>query len=192
MLRRSRAREVALQLLFQADQNKKPMSPAAVKKFLKDRLLGDEPSMTFATSLFDGVMEHRAAIDQTLVATATNWRLPRMLPSDRNILRLATFELLHRKEVEAVPVILNEAIELAKRFGTVDSASFVNGILDQISKHRFAPKPVAPTPVEAVVVAPTPVEAKPIEAVAVEPPPVVLKPTEADPVETTPVEPAAS
>jgi transcription antitermination protein NusB len=138
MQRRSRAREVALQLLFQADQNKKPMSPKAVQKFLQDRLLGDEPSIAFANSLFDGVLQHRTAIDQTLVATATNWRLPRMLPSDRNILRLATFELLHRSEVEAIPVILNEAIELAKRFGTAESAGFVNGILDQISKQRLA------------------------------------------------------
>jgi len=76
-----------------------------------------------------------------------------MLPSDRNILRLATFELLHRTEIEAVPVILNEAIELAKRFGTADSASFVNGILDQVSKQRLAPvqqaAPVEPVPVES-------------------------------------------
>ena len=136
MQRRSRAREVALQLLFQADQNKKPMNRKAVQKFLMDRLLGDESSIAFANSLFDGVLEHRTAIDQTLVATATNWRLPRMLPSDRNILRLATFELLHRTEVEAIPVILNEAIELAKRFGTADSAKFVNGLLDQIAKQR--------------------------------------------------------
>ena len=153
MQRRSRAREVALQLLFQADQNKKPMSPKAVQKFLNDRLLADEPSITFAKSLFDGVLKNRTAIDQTLVATATNWRLPRMLPSDRNILRLATFELLHRTEVEAIPVILNEAIELAKRFGTADSASFVNGILDQIAKQRSAPvvTPVAPAiPAEVV------------------------------------------
>jgi transcription antitermination protein NusB len=143
MQRRSRAREVALQLLFQADQNKKPMNPKAVQKFLADRLLGDKKVIEFAESLYDGVLQHRTAIDQTLVATATNWRLPRMLPSDRNILRLATFELLHRAEVEAIPVILNEAIELAKRFGTADSASFVNGILDQVSKQRTA---VAPTP----------------------------------------------
>ena len=144
MQRRSRAREVALQLLFQADQNKKPMSPKAVQKFLTDRMLGDQPSIAFANSLFDGVLLHRTAIDQILVATATNWRLPRMLPSDRNILRLATFELLYRTEVEAVPVILNEAIELAKRFGTADSAKFVNGILDQIAKQRSAPVPPPP------------------------------------------------
>jgi transcription antitermination protein NusB len=145
MQRRSRAREVALQLLFQADQNKKPMNPKAVQKFLADRLLGDKKVIEFAESLYDGVLQHRTAIDQTLVATATNWRLPRMLPSDRNILRLATFELLHRAEVEAIPVILNEAIELAKRFGTADSASFVNGILDQVSKQRTT-SAVAPTP----------------------------------------------
>jgi len=138
MFRRSRAREVALQLLFQLDQNKKPMSEAAVKAFAADRIPRDPKSVAFCLELFAGVSKHREAIDATLAVTADNWRLTRMLPSDRNVLRLCTYELLHAPTLEPVPVLLNEAIELARRFGTADSPAFVNGILDKVSKMRNA------------------------------------------------------
>lgn len=136
MFRRSRAREVAVQLLFQQDQNKKPMPPKAVQAFAADRLSGDAKAVAFCLALFDGVNAHRAAVDQTVTATAENWRLTRMMPADRNVLRLGTYELLHAPTPEPVPVILNEAIELAKRFGTADSPSFVNGILDRVARLR--------------------------------------------------------
>lgn len=136
MFRRSRAREVALQLLFQLDQNKKPMSAEAVRQFATDRLGGDVESVAFCVALFNGVAAHREAIDATITATAENWRLHRMMPSDRNVLRLGTHELLHTPTPEPTPVILNEAVELAKRFGTADSPSFVNGVLDKIAQNR--------------------------------------------------------
>jgi N utilization substance protein B len=136
MFRRSRAREVALQLLFQLDQNKKPMSDAAVRAFAADRIPRDPKSVAFCLELFAGVSTHREAIDATLAATAENWRLTRMLPSDRNVLRLCTYELLHAPNPEPVPVLLNEAIELARRFGTADSPGFVNGILDKVATRR--------------------------------------------------------
>lgn len=138
MFRRSRAREVALQLLFQLDQNRKPMSDKAVSAFAKDRIPTDAKSADFCLELFKGVKAHRDAIDVVLTATAENWRLTRMLPSDRNVLRLCAYELLHT--TEPVPVLINEAVELAKRFGTVDSPGFVNGILDRVAKMR-AEKP---------------------------------------------------
>lgn len=147
MFRRSRAREVALQLLFQLDQNKKPMSDAAVKAFAADRIPRDPMSVAFCLELFAGVSKHRVAIDDTLAATAENWRLARMLPSDRNVLRLCTYELLHAPQQEPVPVLLNEAIELARRFGTADSPAFVNGVLDKVAQKRDAEGPPPPAPV---------------------------------------------
>jgi N utilization substance protein B len=140
MARRSRAREVALQLLFQQDVNAKPVRRSAIEKFAQDRLR--EPELVaFALSLFDGVLAHRAAIDECIVKTAENWRLNRINPSDRNVLRLAIYELCHNPNPEPKSAVLNEAIELARRFGSEDSPSFVNGILDNVAN---APIPAAP------------------------------------------------
>lgn len=144
MFRRSRAREVALQLLYQLDQNRKPMSDAAVKAFATDRIPRDPKSADFCLELFAGVRKNRDAIDGVLTSTAENWRLPRMLPSDRNILRLCTYELLHAPNPDPVPVLINEAIELARRFGTADSPAFVNGVLDKVAKLRSAEREAAP------------------------------------------------
>jgi len=135
---RSRAREVALQVLFEADLNKTPMSSAAAKAFIAQRLINNRAMIEFCHTLIDGTRKNKASIDQTIVATAINWRLVRMMPADRNIMRLASYELLHSPVNEPVQIVLNEAIELAKRFGSADSASFVNGILDKIAKLRPA------------------------------------------------------
>jgi N utilization substance protein B len=137
MARRSRAREVALQLLFQADQNGVAVPRPAVEQFCRDRLR-DPELVAFALALFDGTAAHRAEIDKAIIATAENWRLTRMNPSDRNVLRLGAYELLHAPDPSPAAVALNEAIELARRFGTADSPAFVNGILDKISKTRNA------------------------------------------------------
>jgi len=135
MARRSRAREVVLQLLFQNDQNKIPVPRPDVVKFCNDRLR-DPDLVNFALDLFDGTLKHAAETDAAIVKTADNWRLNRLLPSDRNVLRLGIFELFHGPEKAPVAVVLNEAIELARRFGTADSPGFVNGILDKISRTR--------------------------------------------------------
>ena len=144
MLRRSRAREVALQLLFQRDGNPKPVPRAAVEAFARERIT-DPPSIVFCLALYDGVNANRDAIDALISGIATNWRITRMMPADRNVLRLATFELRFAPKTEAVPVpvLLNEAIELSRRFGTADSPAFVNGILDKVAK--TVPPPAAPT-----------------------------------------------
>ncbi|HEV2947428.1 MAG TPA: transcription antitermination factor NusB [Gemmataceae bacterium] len=136
MTNRSRAREVALQLLFQRDHNP-GVDPKAIERFIQDRL-SDPGLQTFCRSLFDGVVGHAAEIDERLTQAAENWRLPRMAGVDRNVLRLGAFELLFSSETPA-GVALNEAIELARRFGSADSPGFVNGVLDQIRRSLEPP-----------------------------------------------------
>ena len=133
---RSRAREVALQLLFQKDQNPVPIPRPAVTLFARERLLRNLDLVEFALDLYDGVLTHQAGIDELVGKTAEKWRVSRMMPVDRNVLRLGTFELLHAREPQPVEVVINEAIELSRRFATADSAAFVNGILDKIAKSR--------------------------------------------------------
>ena len=136
MARRSRAREVALQLLFQRDQNPTPVPRAAVERFVRDRLLGDAEMAAYCLALHDGTLAHQGAIDSMLTASATNWRLSRMQPADRSVLRLATYELLFDPRPSPLEVVLNEAVELARRFGSAESPAFVNGVLDRISRSR--------------------------------------------------------
>lgn len=131
LTRRSRAREVCLQLLFQFDFNS-TVEPAVIENFMSGRL-HDAASAAYCRDLYSGVVEQRTAIDQLLTDVAENWRLPRMAAVDRNILRLGAFELLFRPDVP-VPAALNEAVELARRFGNKDSTAFVNGILDKIAQ----------------------------------------------------------
>ena len=135
MFRRSRAREVALQLLFQHDQNSTPVKRRVIERFAKDRLR-DPELITFALRLYNGTLANIVAMDKLISETAENWRLKRMMPVDRNVLRLGTFELLFDTDRSPVPTLLNEAIELARRYGTADSPAFVNGILDKIARSR--------------------------------------------------------
>jgi transcription antitermination protein NusB len=134
--RRSRAREVALQLLFQFDQNPRGMPRPAVEAFARDRLGGDADAVAFGLVLYDGVLTNRAAIDDLVSKTAENWRLARMLPVDRNVLRLGAYELAFAPEPAPVAVAVDEAIELSRRYGSADSPGFVNGILDKIAKSK--------------------------------------------------------
>jgi N utilization substance protein B len=136
MARRSRAREVTLQLLFQADQNPTPVPRAAIEQFARDRLLEDPEMTAYCLALYDGTLAHQAEIDPILTATATNWRLSRMHPADRNVLRIATYELLFDPTAQPTEVVINEAIELARRFGSADSAKFINGVLDKVARTK--------------------------------------------------------
>ncbi|MEW4528825.1 transcription antitermination factor NusB [Maioricimonas sp. JC845] len=128
MARRSKAREVALQMLFQVDLNP-DVDGRTVAQMMRERL-GDSDVREFAWVLFAGVMEWRAQLDQRIQDVATNWKLSRMAATDRNVLRIGAFELLHT----ATPhrVVIDEALELAKKFGSEQSAQFVNGILDKL------------------------------------------------------------
>jgi N utilization substance protein B len=92
---------------------------------------GEADSRRFTEELVGGVWEKRAAIDAAVQQASRNWRLERMARVDRNILRLAAYEILHRTDVPH-KVVINEAIEIAKRFGTADSSAFVNGVLDRL------------------------------------------------------------
>ncbi|HEX7488531.1 MAG TPA: transcription antitermination factor NusB, partial [Anaeromyxobacteraceae bacterium] len=88
--------------------------------------------MQVAEELVRGVARHRRELDAAIEAVSQNWRLDRMARVDRNVLRLATFELLHRDDVP-VKVAINEAIELGKKFGSESSGAFINGILDRVA-----------------------------------------------------------
>jgi N utilization substance protein B len=133
MTKRSRAREVALQLLFQRDHNPN-VSRSAVAEFARARL-GNPPLEPFCLGLYDGVVAHLDEIDRRLGAAAENWRLPRMAAVDRNVLRLGAYELLFAPDTPA-GVAIDEAIELARRYGSKDSPGFVNGVLDRLRQTR--------------------------------------------------------
>lgn len=134
MRKRTKARELALQLLYQAD-----VTNSGVKEFIDDFFAmtanaEEEASVkSFATELATSVSDNLAVIDETIATSATNWQLDRMATVDRNILRLASFELLFRDDIPP-KVAINEAVELAKKYGDLESGKFVNGILDNISK----------------------------------------------------------
>jgi N utilization substance protein B len=136
MTRRSRAREVALQLLFQRDHNP-GVDRAAVERFVRDRLR-DPAVEPFCLSLYDGVVAHLADIDRRLAEAAENWRLPRMATVDRNVLRLGAYELQFAPDTPAA-VAFDEAIELARRYGSADSPAFVNGVLDRLRRGLETP-----------------------------------------------------
>ena len=158
LTRRSRAREVALQLLFQKDQNPHPIPRKAIDQFALDRLNGDAELAAYCLALYDGSLRHQAEIDPKLIATAENWRLNRMTPVDRYVLRLGVYELLFDPERAPLEVVIDEAIELARRYGSKESGGFVNGILDKLGKQRPAPSKVqaeAPTPAAAMPESPT-------------------------------------
>jgi N utilization substance protein B len=128
MTRRSKAREVVLQMLYQIDVNP-DVAASAVREMIHEQL-ADEDLQTFAWSLFAGVRESRGALDMRISAAAENWTLARMAPTDRNALRLGAYELLFTDTPHRV--VIDETIELARRFGTAQSPQFVNGILDKL------------------------------------------------------------
>ena len=133
MSRRSRARAIALQVLFQDDLNP-GHNPGETDAFLQRRLRGGELT-EFARSLVAGVRRNRQELDALLGKTADNWGLERMAATDRNVLRLGAFELLYTDTPG--PVVIDEAIDLAKRYGSAHSSQFVNGILDKLlTSHR--------------------------------------------------------
>ncbi len=136
---RRRAREFALQMLYQLDVQHQLGDEQAIALFWKnfaaqageeatsDEIVEERP---FAEKLVRGVREHLAELDGQIQSASRNWRLERMARVDRNHLRLALYELKYVTDVPA-KVAINEAIEIAKRFGTNESSAFVNGILDR-------------------------------------------------------------
>lgn len=125
------ARENCLQMLYQHDLV--GGEPASIQEHFWGDDEVDAQIRDFATQLFEGTVAERERIDELITAASINWKLPRMSYVDRNILRLAVFEFLGMDEIPAM-VSLNEAIELGKRFGSTESGSFINGILDRVAR----------------------------------------------------------
>jgi N utilization substance protein B len=128
--KRTKARERALQALYQIDVAASDIDEA-LGRFWRSFEPAEREVQALAEQFVRGVHRERRAIDERIEAASTNWRVDRMARVDRNALRLAVFELLHGDA--PVKVIINEAIELGKKFGSESSGAFVNGVLDRIA-----------------------------------------------------------
>ncbi len=127
---RREGRELALQALYALDVN--PVDVQTGLRLFWAEQRAPKGIREFTDELVAGVAANRVELDRLIKEKSRNWSLPRMAKVDLNILRLATFELIHRQEVPK-NVTINEAIEIAKKFGSEDSPAFVNGILDEIA-----------------------------------------------------------
>ena len=146
---RSRGRKIALQTLYLMEWNGWECDvETALDRLLEttdvgaknlspkeEDLSAEHPSVSFARGLLAGIVERREEVDGIIARCARNWRLDRMAMVDRNILRIGVYELMFSNDVPP-KVAINEAVELAKRFGAEDSAPFVNGILDAVHKGK--------------------------------------------------------
>ncbi len=150
MSTRRRAREIVLQLLYEADLGGTRDAEGA-KKFIKSRLQGRKGLTEFAQRLLEGTLKHRVEIDRRLTKLSTHWTLPRMPATDRNVLRLGCYEILFGGTPGQVAV--SEAILLAKRYGDKNSQRFVNGVLDRVYKDELSKKadPSGPSDPESKV-----------------------------------------
>lgn len=128
---RRQARELALQILFQTE-----FAPQiSIHTFLELYEQSMEPDVRdYADGLIRGVQAHLPAIDSKIQASSAHWKVERMATIDRNILRMAVYEIAFAKDPVQPGIVINEAVEIAKRYGTTESASFVNGLLDQVAK----------------------------------------------------------
>lgn len=135
MSNRRKSRECAVQILYQMDSQEKNQNPESITSAIDHFFIHFEskPDIYNLTSqLVLGTLKHLEAIDALISKHSPNWKINRMATVDRNIARLAAYELLHLPEVPT-SVILDEAIEIAKRFGTERSSQFINGLLDPIA-----------------------------------------------------------
>ena len=127
---RTAAREAALQMLYAAELGQHPIE-TLIKDFWRE-FPGDAEGRSYADEAVRGVLADRPKLDEQLVSASANWRIERMSPVARNVLRLGTWELLTRAEIPRA-VIIDESVEVAKRYGGTESGSFVNGVLDRIA-----------------------------------------------------------
>jgi len=137
---RRKSREFALQVLYQLNITHQD-SLTALAQF-QEHFLSDREADEFLKRLVLGVLEHCQELDRLIEQYSENWRLDRINMIDRNILRIALYELLYCKDIPP-KVTLNEAIDLGKRYGSEDSGSFINGILDRI-QNEVVRKPIEP------------------------------------------------
>jgi len=143
---RRQGREMALQALYRAEVTGDP-SPQAVE-LLWEHFEAPLEARGFALELVHGVLERKSEIDERLSAIAENWSLARFSRVDLNVLRIAVYELLQKDERVPTSVVLDEAIEIARRYGGEESSQFVNGLLDRVAeslgiRERSAPSEAA-------------------------------------------------
>jgi N utilization substance protein B len=138
--RRRKSREFALQVLYQLNITKQDATKALTQ--FQENFLPNEEADDFLKRLVLGVIEHYAELDRLIERYSENWRLDRINMIERNILRMALFELLYCEEIPP-KVTLNEAIDLGKRYGSEESGSFINGLLDRI-QNEVVRKPIEP------------------------------------------------
>lgn len=131
-MKRRKAREYALQMLFQLDFTDRAYNRKAIEEFWSDKRANREVQ-EFAASIVRGTLEHLDSIDAVIEKVTENWLLQRMAAVDRNILRFAAYEILYRQDIPPA-VTINEALEIAKKYSTTEAASFLNGVLDRIAK----------------------------------------------------------
>jgi N utilization substance protein B len=136
--KRTKARERAVQALYQLDVTASDLEEA-MARFWRNFEPVEREVRELAEDLVRGVSAHRREIDEAIEGASANWRLDRMAKVDRNVLRLAVHELLHRPDVP-LKVVINEAVELGKKYGAEGSGAFVNGVLDQVAS-RLPPRP---------------------------------------------------
>lgn len=134
MSNRRQARECALQSLYYADSVS--LEQGALPRYTADfqRELGE--CFAFCEDLVKGTTKHQAEIDKIVSSYAKNWTISRMSAVDRSILRMAAYEIVFSPEKTPIPAIIDEAIELAKKYSTENSSKFINGLLDQLKKER--------------------------------------------------------
>jgi N utilization substance protein B len=131
-MKRRKAREYALQILFQSDFKEKKIDNKDLEEFWHNTKEGKNVK-EFTEEIVRGTLNRLEEIDTMIERVAENWLLKRMAAVDRNILRFAAYEILYRKDIPSA-VTINEAIEIAKKFSSTESASFINGILDRLAK----------------------------------------------------------
>jgi len=131
MGRRRKARESALQILFQLEFNNTQVEKTIIQYWKEKKT--SERIIDYSTLLINGIISHQEEIDNLIQSLSNHWRVSRMAVVDRNILRIAVYELLYAENI-APAIVINEAIEIAKKYSSDDAAAFVNGILDAIRK----------------------------------------------------------
>ncbi len=140
---RRQAREIALQSLFQLDLNpadskerEEMQETLAIDTALEETKSAKKQDVSFIHLLVHGTREHLEAIDRQITQSSRDWKISRMATVDRNIVRMAVYEIFFAKEKQTPKIAINEAVELAKKFGTDDSGRYVNGILGAMIKHE--------------------------------------------------------
>ena len=141
---RRKARECALQMLFQYDLSRQPIDEL-IGTYWGELAEAGEDVQEFANELTAGVIAHIAELDERIRLRAEHWRIPRMAIVDRNLLRLAVYEFVYQATTPKT-VAINEALEIARRFSTHEATQFVNGILDAIKRDMEANPPPPPEP----------------------------------------------